>query len=124
MRKYGGWGVLAMAFALTSMRTEAQETVTIEDVRCVVIGMRLSGGSNAADETRGIWMTLYYLGRLDGRVPKLDIENLLIQESKKMTASDYASAMKRCGAGLVGKGEQITKIGKDLIKRQESMSTH
>ena len=60
-------------------------------------------------------MTLYYIGRLDGREPKLDLEHFLIEETRQMTDADYLSEEKRCGAGLVQKGNQITEIGKRLI---------
>lgn len=64
-------------------------------------------------------MTLYYLGRLDGRGTKLDIESLIAAEVSKMTSDDYASEMKRCEAGLREKGQQIMQIGRDLTERQK-----
>ena len=118
-----GLSVLVAALGLASMRIGAQETVNIADIRCVAVGMKLAGAANSSDQSRGFLLTLYYIGRLDGRVPKLDIENLLIAESSKMTNSDDASEAKRCGAALVEKGEQITKIGKDLIEREKKKPT-
>ena len=111
--------ILVATVGLASVRIGAQESVNIADVRCVAVGMKLAGAANSADQSRGFLLTLYYLGRLDGRVPKLDIENLLIAEGSKMTSSDDASEAKRCGARLAVKGEQITKIGKDLIEREK-----
>ena len=61
-------------------------------------------------------MTLYYIGRLDGRRPQLDIEHLLIEETRKMADADYASEEKRCGTRLAEKGQQITEIGKHLVE--------
>jgi hypothetical protein len=115
--------MLVATLGLASMRIGAQETVNIADIRCVAVGMKLAGAANSSDQSRGFLLTLYYIGRLDGRVPKLDIENLLIVESSKMSSSDDASEAKRCGAGLVVKGEQITKIGKDLIEREKKKPT-
>jgi hypothetical protein len=116
MRKHR-LSVLVAVLGLVSVRAGAQEAVNIADIRCVVVGMRLSGMAGSPDQSRGILLTLYYMGRLDGRVPQLDIEDLLIEESSKMTNSDYASEAKRCGIGLAEKGQQITKIGTDLIER-------
>lgn len=115
--------MLIAILGLASMRIGAQETVNIADIRCVAVGMKLAGAANSSDQTRGFLLTLYYIGRLDGRVPKLDIENLLIVEGSKMSSSDDASEAKRCGASLVEKGEQITKIGKDLIEREKKKPT-
>jgi hypothetical protein len=118
MRKHGV-SILVVTLGLASMRIGAQEAVNIADVRCVAVGMKLASAANSADQSRGFLLTLYYLGRLDGRVPKLDIENLLIAEGSKMTSSDDTSEARRCGARLAEKGEQITKIGKDLIEREK-----
>ena len=116
--------MLVAALGLASMRVGAQEAVNIADIRCVVVGMKLAGVASSADQSRGFLLTLYYIGRLDGRVPKLDIENLLIAETSKMTSSDDAEEAKRCGAALVDKGEQIAKIGKDLIDRGKKNPAH
>jgi len=59
-------------------------------------------------------MTLYYLGRLDGRAAKVDIERLIVAEATRMSSADYASEAQRCEGGLTEKGQQITQIGKDL----------
>jgi hypothetical protein len=118
-----GLSMLVGVLWLASVRAEAQEAVNIADIRCVVVGMKLSEMVNSPDQSRGILLTLYYIGRLDGRVPQLDIENLLIEENSKMTSSDYASEAKRCGTGLAEKGQQITKVGKDLIERGKKMPT-
>ncbi len=98
------------------MPTGAQEVVNIADIRCVVVGMKLVGAANSPDQSRGFLLTLYYIGRLDGRSPKLDIEHLLIEETRKMTDADYASEERRCGARLAEKGQQITEIGKHLVE--------
>jgi hypothetical protein len=83
---------------------------TIEDVQCVVVGARLSGSQPQA----GAMLLIYYLGRIDGRSPDADLEALVGQEAKKMTASDFSSWTRRCGAEFSARGEQITKIGKSL----------
>jgi hypothetical protein len=83
---------------------------TIEDVQCVVVGARLSGSQRQA----GTMLLIYFLGRIDGRSPHADLEALVEQEAKKMTASDFSHWTSRCGAEFSARGEQITKIGKSL----------
>jgi hypothetical protein len=112
-----GLTILLAVLGLPPMRADAQDAVTIADIRCVVVGMQLSGMVNSALQPRGILLTLYYIGRLDGRVPKLDIESLLIEETGKMESADYASEGRRCEAGLTEKGQQIIELGKHLIER-------
>ena len=65
---------------------------------------------------------MYYFGRLDAHVPKLDIEDLIVKEITTMTSADYGSEAKRCGSNLTEKGQEMTRIGKDLIERGQKMS--
>lgn len=120
MRRRLKLSVLLVAVALGSVRAEAQDAATIADIRCVIVGMQLSG-MVSPQQSSGILLTWYYIGRLDGRAPKLEIEALLIAEANKMTSSDYASETKRCGAGLTERGQQVTQVGKDLIERGKKM---
>ena len=83
---------------------------TIENVQCVVVGARLSGSQRQA----GAMLLIYFLGRIDGRSPHADLEALVEQEAKKMTASDFSNWTGRCVAEFSARGEQITKIGKSL----------
>ena len=118
MRKRG-LSMFVATLGLASMRIGAQEAVNITDIRCVVVGMKLAGATSPPDRSRGFLLTLYYIGRLDGRAPKLDIEHLIIEETRKMADADYASEEKRCGAGLAEKGRQITEIGKHLVESEK-----
>lgn len=117
MRRRHVLSILLAAVAICSVRAEAQDAATIADIRCVIVGMQLSGMVNSPQQSSGILLTWYYIGRLDGRAPKLEIEALLIAEANKITTSDYASETKRCGAGLTERGQQVAQIGKNLIER-------
>ena len=111
--------MLVTTLLVASMQTDAQDTATIADVRCVVVGMQIYGSGDSARQATGMWLSLYYIGQLHGRAPQLDIENLIVEEANKMTASDSASEAKRCGAGLSVIAEQIARIGNDLLQRQK-----
>lgn len=117
MRTHRSLAILIAILALPSMRVVAQDATTTADIRCVVVGMQMSGSVNSPLQPRGILLTLFYLGRLDGRVPELDIESLLIEQAGKMSDADYASEGRRCDAGLTQKGQQIIELGKHLIER-------
>lgn len=95
--KKRGLSMLVATLGLASVRIGAQEAVNIADIRCVVVGMKLAGATGSPDHSRGF---------------KLDIEHLIIEETRKMADADYASEEKRCGAGLAKKGQQIVEIGK------------
>jgi hypothetical protein len=114
-------GALAGALTLVSAKALAQDAETIADVRCVIVGIRFAGMADAAQHSAGMMLSMYYIGRLDGRVPKLDIEELMIKEISAMTESDYGSEAKRCGGSLTAKGQEVTRIGKDIVERGQKM---
>ena len=66
-------------------------------------------------------LSLYYIGRLDGRAPNFDLEGAMVEQMLKMTPADYASEAQRCGKRLQAKGQQITTIGKHLVERGRQM---
>jgi len=114
--------VLAGALSLCMAQVQAQDVETSADVRCLVVGLRIAGMADATQRSAGLMLSMYYIGRLDTHVPKLDLEDLLLKEVSSMTAADYGSEAKRCGASLTDKGQEITRIGKDLVERGQKMS--
>jgi len=114
--------VLVVALTLSSSEVRAQDEETIADVRCVIVGMKFVGMADPNQRSAGTMLSMYYIGRLDGRVPKLDLEELLVKEASTMTTSDYGSEAKRCGASLTAKGQEITRIGKDIVERGQKTS--
>jgi hypothetical protein len=113
--------VLVGILSLLSAQVRAQNAETVADVRCVIVGMRMIEMTNQTYRASGMMATLYYIGRLDGRTPNLNLENLIFKELKTMTAVDYSAEAKRCGIALTARGQEITKMGKDLVERGHEM---
>ncbi len=113
---------IGLLLMVSTLRAEPQDAQTIGDVRCVVVGIRVSAAPDAAQHSAGLMLSLYYIGRLDGRAPTLNIEDLIIQQITTMTGADFSSEAKRCGASLTAKGQEITHIGKDIIDRGKQTS--
>jgi|HubBroStandDraft_5_1064220.scaffolds.fasta_scaffold23435_4 hypothetical protein len=109
---------LASLFLLTmlvsSAKSLAQNQEDVADVRCVAVALRMTEMPAAEQKSSGLMMALYYVGRLDGRAPNLDIEELIIQQIGKMTNADYSSEAIRCGKSLSEKGQKMTQIGQKL----------
>jgi hypothetical protein len=108
--------LLLVALGCTSAPTRAQDATTTADVRCIIVGMRLAESVNCPQQSRGILLAWYYIGRLDGREPKSDIESLLLAVTAKMSDSDYVSEQDRCEAALADNGKQIIRIGQRLVE--------
>src|SRR5690348_7528152 len=109
--------MLVAILSLLSTEARAQDAETIADVRCVIVGVLLVQKADPTQRSAGSMLSMYYIGRLDGRVPKLDLEELIIKEGSTMTNSDFSAEAKRCGATLSARGQEITQIGKDIVER-------
>lgn len=87
---------------------------TVADAQCMVVGARLAESPNPRLRLSGEMLLSYFLGRIDGRSPHIDLEALIEREAKKMTTSDLRNVARRCGTEFSARGAQITRIGKDL----------
>jgi len=110
-------GSVFLVCTLASRRACAQDSATISDARCVVVALKLMDMSDPNIQTNGQSAMLYYLGRLDGRDEKLDLESLLMQQLAQMKEADYKTEAHRCGEKMIVRGQQIFKIGQDIEKR-------
>jgi hypothetical protein len=93
-------------------RSGTQEMETIADVQCVVVGASFSTSSDQKQRAAGEVLLAYFLGRIRGRQPKIDLEPLLEKEAKKMDVSSRDIAASRCSAELAAQGAEISRIGK------------
>jgi phage FluMu protein gp41 len=112
--------MVAIPLLTLSANLHAQDAKTIDDVHCVIVGARLAGQSDSSKQSVGVMMTLYYVGRLDGRMPTLDLQSLIRKELSSITAADYEYERKRCGDRMAEKGKQIQQIGKDIASSKNA----
>jgi hypothetical protein len=108
--------LLLTASAVASCPVWSQDADTLADIRCVAVGVRSAEKPDSQQKSTGTLLVLYYIGRLDGRNPTLDVEKLLSEQIGKMTDADYAAEGIRCSRDLTKKGAQITRIGEDMQK--------
>ena len=94
----------------------AQDADSLADIRCVAVGMHFAEAPDSHQKSTGTLLVLYYMGRLDGRAPSLEIEKLLAAQIDKMTASDYNTEATRCSQNLSAKGAQIKQLGEQMQK--------
>jgi hypothetical protein len=108
--------VLLSAVAVVPLQVLGQDAETVADLRCVAVGMHLAEAPDSHQKSTGTLLVLYYLGRLDGRAPSLDIEKLLAEQIDKMRDADYGAEAARCSQGLAQKGAQIKQLGEAMQK--------
>lgn len=104
------------ALTLAPILAFAQDADSLADIRCVAVGMHFAEAPDSHQKSTGTLLVLYYMGRLDGRAPSLDIGKLLGEQIDRMTASDYGAEATRCSQNLAQKGAQIKQLGEQMQK--------
>jgi hypothetical protein len=108
--------VLLAAVTVVPIQALAQDADSLADIRCVAVGMHFAEAPDSHQKSTGTLLVLYYMGRLDGRAPSLNIEKLLAEQIDKMTASDYSTEATRCSQYLAQTGAQIKQLGEQMQK--------
>jgi hypothetical protein len=103
-------------------QSDSTDATTTRDVRCAVVflqslaAMQPSATKDDAKMNAVLAGAMYWLGRLDGRTPNLDLEHRLIAEEDSMTPEIRQAEAERCGAELAARGKMMTEIGDDMSK--------
>jgi hypothetical protein len=121
MFKCNWTGALAGLCVLLPAYAQAPQGGITDDVRCVVVGMKIGASGNPTQQSAAMMTVLYYIGRTDGRDPALDIEVLLAKEFVNMTSADFSREASRCGNHLTEKGKEITRMGEDMTELGKKM---
>lgn len=109
-------GLIALS---VSLEAHADDSEITADVRCVIIGAQLASSPDAGQRSTAGLLLSYYVGRLDGRAPGLNLERLIAEELGKLTPVDLQVERRRCGDALSAKGKEIARIG-DSLSRLEN----
>ncbi len=107
----------AMAFAA---RSQAQTLSRQElDLRCAAVGLALAGAPNAPVEqqTGGTMIAIYYIGRVEGRDPNINLEDALFELSQRVSMADLDNERPRCGAEFQATGQRLVTMGANLQRR-------
>lgn len=113
--------LLGLLFFSSSFSTGyAAEAPSSVDVRCLIVGSRLSTSTDANQRNAGNMLAIYFMGRLEQFSPK-EIEDAMFNEALAMSPTDFQSDTARCGKILVEKGQEMTQIGNNLVHRGQEM---
>jgi hypothetical protein len=108
---------ICLAIAATpalSVGEDSSDGPSTADVKCLVVGLAMSQSSNQGQASAAPLVSLYYLGKIDGRDPNLDLERNLGQLSRSMTQADIRSAAARCSVELEKRSESLRAIAARL----------
>ena len=107
------WPVL-VASTLLAGAAPSSDVQTKEDIRCLIAASSLTMSDDPEIKQAGGGGTLYYLGRLDGRSPGLDIEKAVAAEADLMKEADRGPLLKKCGETIMRRGDYLVAVGKAL----------
>jgi len=105
----------AVAVALsTAGGARAQDAGVTSDLRCFLVSSIGASSVDGGTKASLAYLAAYYLGRLDGRTPKVDLETLVPAEMAKLSPEDYRPELLRCGAEARTRREAVSAIGDRL----------
>lgn len=111
--------VMLATMGVHAARADSVSPATIADAQCVLVGARLSASKDQKQRLSAEMLLVYFVGRIAGRSPNIDLEQLVDSEARRMTEADFKNAAVRCGRGLSAGGAEITRIGKSLERLEE-----
>ena len=103
--------------AAVSMAALAAPGDDADDVRCLIVAAEMSDSKDKDLEEAGSIMTMYYLGKLDGRSPGTDLEALVLRQASGIREDDKERLLIACSAQLELRAKQLQAIGERLSKR-------
>jgi hypothetical protein len=104
-----------LALACGSGVAAAEESAdTVSDLRCFVTVSMLARQVEEANKGSVMVVAVYYLGKLDGRTPKLDLAAQAESLARKLWSEDYRAEAVRCSTAMGARGEQLLAVSQRL----------
>ena len=113
------WPMLIAALSAAAglaTAAKAADADNVADVRCVVVAMGLTQSPDPQVKALAAAASLYFVGRIDGRAPDLDLEAMMIRQVNSMSMDDMRGELQRCAGILQTRGDRLKAIGADLQK--------
>ncbi len=109
--------LLALGAAAPSpvMARESDAAATKTDLRCAVV-LFTALGSGTMDKQQATVGAFYFLGRLDGRAPNLDLQAAFTAELNDMSGDDMKRQALICGKILGDRGKSLMTLGEAMQK--------
>jgi hypothetical protein len=107
---------LALVLPLLLGAAPPPDPETVKDVRCLVALIVLGNSQDPKIRESALIGAQYFLGRIDGRSPGLDLEAAMANEAS-MIRAQQKSFLESCGAILTRRGGEVEEIGNRLKGR-------
>jgi hypothetical protein len=110
------FGLLSLASAARAAPEASANDETSADVRCVVVAFGLVQSPDPQVKALATGASLYFVGRIRGRSPDLDLEAAIINQVGTMAPEDLRDELQRCSGVLQAEGGKLQQVGADLKK--------
>jgi len=108
----------ALLVGRTASAAEPLPPAVEHDLHCLVVAATFAQNSPAGNAKQvaesGI---IYFLGKVDGEAPGIDLEARVREEIPKLTAQTFMAQVQACGGPLQKRFDEVTAIG-DRLRSQ------
>jgi hypothetical protein len=111
------------ALPLIAAAPPPMDAETRSDVRCFTALAILTADAKEEDIMNLTIVSQYYLGRIDGRSPGLDLESALAAEAESMGENEIRQLVKSCAVRVQERGRQLQSFGEGMQERQPDSSS-
>jgi len=108
------FGLLCLASAARAAPDVGANDDTSADVRCVVVAFGLVQSPDPQIKALATGASLYFVGRIRGRSPGLDLEAAIVKQVGAMAPEDMRDELQRCSSELKVEGGKLQVMGADL----------
>jgi hypothetical protein len=103
------------ALAGPAFAAPADTAAASRDLRCALVMAAMGAQATTPEMKQGaVGGVSYYLGRLQGREPDIDLPARITVEARMMQAADLGAAAQRCGEELKAFGVESQRVGAAL----------
>ena len=109
---------LCLVLASFFLGAPAAADPTTDDIHCYIVSLQMITSSDPTQKVAGTMTHGYWLGKIDGRSPQLDLEGSVLAELPAMANEAlFRAEAVRCGQEMIKRGQAETEIGKDIQRR-------
>lgn len=117
--------MLAVALLLGSLAqtVPALDPVTF-DIRCFIAASQLQlRAADANVRANATAAGIFFLGRVDARLPAAEIEERVFREGMALQGADLRPLLQSCGAFMQERGRVMSEIGTRITAREQAQQT-
>jgi len=106
---------VGLSLVLAAAPLSAQTGEAEADLNCTaILATRISDTEPGEKRSGMIAGLMYYIGKLEGRNPQIDLKAELKRTYATLTHERAAAEAQRCDSSLSTKGQSLQKIGSEL----------